>query len=109
VSEPHAQAPRPIVDATTAAISRAVPGLAAGYDGNSWLDHWTSDPWTHGSYAAFLPGQFTRYWGFVGLPEGRIHFGGEHTATAAQGFLEGAVRSGERCAAEVGARLGVGT
>lgn len=107
VAKPHARAPRKIVDSTTAAISRAVPGLAAGYDGHSWLDHWASDPWTHGSYAAFLPGQFTRYWGFVGLPEGRIHFGGEHTATAAQGFLEGAVRSGERCAREVASRLGL--
>jgi monoamine oxidase len=106
-ARPHAPAPAGVVAATTAAISRAVPGLAAGYDGRSWLDHWASDPWTHGSYAAFTPGQFTRYWGFVGLPEGRIHFGGEHTATAAQGFLEGAVRSGERCAGEVAARLGV--
>jgi monoamine oxidase len=100
----HAPGSMRIVDSTTAAISRAVPGLAAGYDGRSWLDHWASDPWTHGSYAAFLPGQFTRYWGFVGVPEGRIHFGGEHTATGAQGFLEGAVRSGERCAEEVAHR-----
>jgi monoamine oxidase len=107
-TRPHAPAPARVVAATTAAISRAVPGLAAGYDGHSWLDHWASDPWTHGSYAAFEPGQFTRYWGFVGLPEGAVHFGGEHTATAAQGFLEGAVRSGERCAGEVAARLGAG-
>jgi monoamine oxidase len=105
VRSPHAPAPPRIVESTTAAISRAVPGLAAGYDGHAWLDHWASDLWTHGSYAAFLPGQYTRYWGFVGVPEGRVHFGGEHTATGAQGFLEGAVRSGERCAAEVGVRL----
>jgi monoamine oxidase len=97
----HAPAPRPRVAAALARIGRAVPGLAAGFDGNAWLDHWASDPWTHGSYAAFEPGQFTRYWGFVGRPEGRILFGGEHTALAAQGFLDGAVASGERCAAEV--------
>ena len=103
VKEPHATAPAGVVRRTAAAISRAVPGLAAGYDGNSWLDHWVDDPWAHGSYAAFLPGQFTRYWGFVGLPEGSLHFGGEHTSMAAQGYLEGAVRSGERCAREVAA------
>lgn len=97
----HAGAPRPLVNATLAKVNRAVPGLAAGYDGTAWLDHWASDPWTHGSYAAFEPGQFTRYWGFVGRPEGRLLFGGEHTALAAQGFLDGAVASGERCAAEV--------
>jgi monoamine oxidase len=98
---PHGPAPRPRVAAALAKVGRAVPGLAAGYDGNSWLDHWASDPWTHGSYAAFEPGQYTRYWGFVGRPEGRLLFGGEHTTLAAQGFLDGAVASGERCAREV--------
>ncbi|HKZ14948.1 MAG TPA: FAD-dependent oxidoreductase [Solirubrobacterales bacterium] len=100
---PHGPAPRPRVARALAKVNCAVPGLAAGFDGNAWLDHWASDPWTHGSYAAFEPGQFTRYWGFVGRPEGRILFGGEHTALAAQGFLDGAVASGERCAAEVAA------
>lgn len=105
-SEPHGVAPAAVVSRTTAAVSRAVPGLARGYDGHSWLDHWASDPWTHGSYAAFLPGQFTRYYGFVGRPEGHVHFGGEHTALEAQGYLEGAVRSGERCATEIMAAIG---
>lgn len=100
---PHGPAPRPRVAEALTKIDRAVPGLAAGYDGDAWLDHWPSDPWTHGSYAAFEPSQFTRYWGFVGRPEGRVLFGGEHTALAAQGFLDGAVASGERCAAEVAA------
>ena len=98
---PHAPAPRARIDAALKKVDRAVPGIAAGFDGNAWLDHWASDPWTHGSYAAFEPGQYTRYWGFVGRPEGRILFGGEHTALAAQGFLDGAVASGERCAGEV--------
>ncbi len=101
---PHAPAPRGRTREALTRIGRAVPGLASGWDGDAWLDHWPSDPWTHGSYAAYEPGQFTRYWGFVGKPEGRILFGGEHTALSAQGFLEGAVRSGERCATEV-ARL----
>jgi monoamine oxidase len=100
---PHGPAPRGRVRAALGRISNAVPGLAAGYDGDAWLDHWASDPWTHGSYAAFEPGQYTRYWGFVGLPEGRVLFGGEHTCRSAQGFLEGAVRSGERCAREAAA------
>ena len=76
-------------------------GLAAGFDGRAWTDRWVSDPWARGSYAAFLPGQYTRYYGYAGKPEGAIHFAGEHTATANQGYLEGAVESGERCADEV--------
>jgi monoamine oxidase len=101
--QPHCPAPAGRVRDALSRIARAVPGLAAGYDGDGWLDHWASDPWTHGSYAAYEPGQYTRYWGFAGRPEGRLLFGGEHTALSAQGFLEGAVRSGERCAVEAAA------
>ena len=103
---PHGPAPRGRVRAALTRIDRAVPGIAPGWNGRAWLDHWASDPWTHGSYAAFEPGQYTRYWGFVGLPEGRLLFGGEHTAMSAQGFLEGAVRSGERCAQEAARLVG---
>jgi monoamine oxidase len=100
---PHGPAPHGRVRAALGRIGEAVPGLTAGRLGDGWLDHWASDPWTHGSYAAFEPGQYTRYWGFVGRPEGHLLFGGEHTALAAQGFLDGAVASGERCATEVAA------
>jgi len=62
-----------------------------------------ADPWARGSYAAYAPGQYTRYYGYVGKPEGAIHFAGEHTALANQGFLEGAVASGERAAEEIAA------
>ena len=60
-----------------------------------------------GAYAAFLPGQVTRWLGFLGLPEGPVHFAGEHTSETAQGYLEGAVESGERAAREVRASIGV--
>ncbi len=99
----HGPAPAGRVRAALGRISRAVPELDDGPPGDAWLDHWASDPWTHGSYAAYEPGQYTRYWGFVGRPEGRVLFGGEHTCQSAQGFLEGAVRSGERCATEAAA------
>ena len=65
-----------------------VHGLPDAYNGRSWLDEWVADPWTHGFYAAFRPDQYTRYYGFIGRPEGRVHFGGEHTSLASQGYLE---------------------
>jgi monoamine oxidase len=65
-------------------------------------------PLARGSYAAFLPGQYTRYYGYVGKAEGPVHFAGEHTATANQGFLEGAIETGERAADEVLAATGRG-
>jgi monoamine oxidase len=102
----HGKAPRGVVESTLADIERAVPGLSGGFNGLADLDVWSRDPFTHGSYAAFLPGQYTRYWGNVGRAEGNLHFGGEQTSTAAQGYMEGAVESGERCAREVAAKLG---
>lgn len=105
VPRAHGAAPEHVVRRTLAEISRAVPGLADGYAGRAWVDAWVHDPYTHGSYAAFRPGQFTRWWGFVGRAERHVHFAGEHTAMAAQGYLDGAVASGRRAAREVRAKL----
>jgi monoamine oxidase len=104
---PHGPASATVISRELARLGRALPGLAAGFNGHAWLDHWTSDPWTHGSYAAYMPGQFTRFFGLAGRAEGGVHFGGEHTCTEpeALGFMEGGVRSGQRCAREVLARL----
>jgi monoamine oxidase len=38
-------------------------------------------------------------------PVGRIHWAGTETATVWNGYMDGAVRSGERVAGEVAARL----
>jgi monoamine oxidase len=98
---PHGPAPRSVVRDTLAALERVVPGISRDFAGRAWLDDWAADPWVHGSYAAYLPGQTIRYSGVVGREEGGVHFAGEHTSIPYQGFLEGAVESGERCAREV--------
>jgi monoamine oxidase len=99
--QPHGPAPAGVVRDTLAALDRVVPGLSASFTGRAWLDDWVADPWVRGSYAAFLPGQTIRYGGVIARSEGGLHFAGEHTSVAYQGFLEGAVQSGERCAREV--------
>jgi monoamine oxidase len=54
-----------------------------------------------GSYAGFGPGQYTDFWGCLGDQEGPVSFAGEHTSTHSQGYLIGAVESGERGEREV--------
>jgi monoamine oxidase len=98
---PHQRTPEPIVDANLAAFERGVPGITDAFNGHSWLDAWVNDPWVRGSYAGFLPGQYTRYWGYLGRREGAVHFAGEHTSTYSQGYLNGGVESGDRAAREV--------
>jgi monoamine oxidase len=39
-----------------------------------------------------------------GRRSGNLHFAGEHTSVDFQGYMEGAVRSGYRCAAEIAGR-----
>ena len=65
---------------------------------------WQRDPLAGGAWADWMPGQISRYAQFVGLPQGRVHFAGEHTAHAMRG-MEGAMESGERAAAEIMGRL----
>ena len=105
---PHVGAPEALVDETLGTFSRAgIAGIEKGYNGRAWADRWATDPWVRGSYAAYLPGQYTRFYGFVGKREGNIHFAGEHAATDFQGFLEGAVETGERAATEIARDVGV--
>ena len=48
----------------------------------------------------FRPGQMTAYWPHMTTPEGRVHFGGEHTSPW-PGWMQGAIHSGLRTAREV--------
>lgn len=58
---------------------------------------WPNEPYTRGSYAALAPGEVTAHWKTLFEPAGRLFFAGEH-ATDIQGFMEGAVESGQRVA-----------
>jgi monoamine oxidase len=61
---------------------------------------WDEDPWARGAYAYFKPGQMTSLMPHLATPEGRIHFAGEHIS-AFQGWMQGALESGQRAAAEI--------
>jgi monoamine oxidase len=62
---------------------------------------WRNERYTGGGYAVFAPGQMTRFWPVLRQPHGQIWFAGEHTETLA-GYMESAVRSGQRVASAIG-------
>jgi len=64
---------------------------------------WDSDPWVGGGYAYFDPSFDPDLRPWLARPFGRIVFAGEHTSTRWQGYMNGALESGIRAAAEVAA------
>ena len=61
---------------------------------------WSVEPSFGGSYAVYQPGQVTKFWDILRQPCGRLRLAGEHVATWT-GYMEGALESGERVAAEI--------
>ncbi|MGH1561196.1 flavin monoamine oxidase family protein [Mumia sp. DW29H23] len=68
---------------------------------------WTAEEWTRGCYGAHLPpGAWTQVGRALRTPVGRVHWAGTETAERWCGYVDGAIASGERAAAEVLAALG---
>jgi monoamine oxidase len=64
--------------------------------------NWSDEEWTRGCPVAYLPpGVLTGYGTALRDPVGRIHWAGTETATYWNGYMDGAVSSGERAATEV--------
>jgi monoamine oxidase len=67
---------------------------------------WSQEPWTRGCYGAhFPPGAWTTYGQALREPVGLIHWAGTETARLWTGYIDGAIESGERVAAEVAKAL----
>jgi monoamine oxidase len=63
---------------------------------------WWTEEWSRGcSMAHFTLGTLTRYGHLLREPFGSVHWAGTETATVSHGAIDGAVRSGERVAAEI--------
>ena len=68
--------------------------------------NWSTDPWTRGCYTGYMPpGVLLDYGRALREPVGRIHWAGTETATIWAGYMDGAVRSGQRAAKEALAGL----
>lgn len=68
-----------------------------------YVEHdWTREPWTLGGpVAAPGPGTTTAFGAAIREPVGRVHWAGTETSTYWSGYMDGAVRAGERAAREV--------
>jgi monoamine oxidase len=86
-------------------IEPVLPGATAQWNGRVTRDWWTGNPWTKGSYSYWKAGQYTRFSGAEKERSGNCHFCGEHTSQDFQGYLQGAVETGERAASEILADL----
>ena len=62
---------------------------------------WETDPWARGGYAYFDPAFDPALRQWLARPFGRLFFAGEHTSFRWQGYMNGAVESGRRAAAEI--------
>jgi monoamine oxidase len=64
---------------------------------------WEHDPLARGGYAYFDPGFDPSLRAWLARPCGHLFFAGEHTSIKWQGYMNGAVESGRRAAAEIAA------
>ncbi len=102
----HGRAPVGDVRWVLNELEHVFPGTTAAYTGRAFEDHWARDPWVHGAYSYYRVGQAANYGTLAARTEGRFLFAGEHTSINNQGFLDGAVETGERAARQLLRRIG---
>ncbi|MEO6858467.1 MAG: flavin monoamine oxidase family protein [Solirubrobacteraceae bacterium] len=77
-------------------------GSAAAHPRQLIEHNWSEEIWTRGCYAGYLgPGVWSDFGAALRTPVGRVHWAGTETAEVFTGYMDGAVRSGERAAREV--------
>jgi monoamine oxidase len=81
-------------------VETIYPGMRSQFEGGV-TKCWDDDAWARGVSAFYKPGQFASVYPYVARPEGRIHFAGEHTSVWIDGWMQGALESGNRVAREV--------
>ena len=85
----------------TTQIEPLISGISSAFNGKAYVDYWQANPYTKGSYSYWKVGQYTAFAGAERERSGNCHFAGEHTSIDFQGYLNGAVDSGYRAAAEI--------
>jgi monoamine oxidase len=77
-------------------------GRAAAHPRTLIEHNWSDEVWTRGCYAGYMPpGVWSDFGAALRAPVGRVHWAGTETSETFNGYMDGAVRSGERAATEV--------
>jgi hypothetical protein len=77
-------------------------GADAASPADYFETNWPAEPWARGGPVGIAgPGVYTALGPALRRPVGRIHWAGTETSTYWNGYMDGAVRSGERAAREV--------
>ena len=92
-----------------AQLEPVLPGATKAWNGKAAIDFWPGNRWTKGSYSYWKVGQYQRFAGMEGRRQGNCLFAGEHTSIDFQGYLNGAVETGQRAAGGDPRRLQVGS
>ena len=82
-------------------LETVFPGVSARWTGKATLSTPFRDPNLGCSYSYWRVGQYTAFSGYEGVPQGTIHFAGEHCSQDFQGYMEGGASEGARAAQEV--------
>jgi monoamine oxidase len=93
-------------DAVVGCFTRLFGPRAASPD--SYVERvWADEEWTRGCYGCAMPtGAWTEFGPALRAPIGPLHWAGAETATVWSGYMDGAVSSGERAAADIITALG---
>ena len=93
----------------TTKLAGFIPDLEAAASGSYVGTRWTRNPYSHGAYANFRPGQLTRFGNYFWVESdvpgesqsvhvGRLVFAGEQVSDAYYGFMNGAAQTGRLAA-----------
>jgi monoamine oxidase len=89
-------------------LDRVFPGIKAEHlPSQAARSYWSTDPYIQGSYACYLPGQWTQFHGAEQERVGNLFFAGDSVSLENQGFMEGGCETGEAAAIAILKDLGL--
>lgn len=88
-------------------LENIFPGISSVRKGGAIRAYWAGEPYTKGSYACYLVGQWTTIAGAEQQQVGNLFFAGEQCSQLYQGYMEGGCRTGEIAAVQILRALGL--